>query len=159
VLATYAWVGARERFTLGAAIDSTPVQHSLWKQLRDPQCMRRWAPHTTRDTAKGVRKPSINKTELMYPVYSIASHMQLTRILPNSTWTLTIFSYLTENLGQRGPNTGTRVECGPQTVFVQPVKAFCVPYITQSHKYIILTTQPLQVTHHWSAVQYVTIRG
>jgi len=133
VLATYAWVGARERFTLGAAIDSTPVQHSLWKQLRDPQCMRRWAPHTTRDTAKGVRKPSINKTELMYPVYSIASHMQLTRILPNSTWTLTIFSYLTENLGQRGPNTGTRVNAARRQFLCSPWRLSVCPIL---HKVI-----------------------
>jgi len=54
---------------------------------------------------------------------------------------------------QHGPNTGTRAAC-KQTVFVWPANAFCMPYITQSHKYIVLATQPLQVTHHWSAGQY-----
>jgi len=31
-------VGAKERFTRGAAIDSPPVQHSLRKQLRNLGC-------------------------------------------------------------------------------------------------------------------------
>jgi len=60
---------------------------------------------------------------------------------------------------QRGPNTGTRVACGPRTIFVRPAYAFCTPYFTQNHKHIVLATQPLQVTHHWRAGQYVTIRG
>jgi len=58
-------------------------------------------------------------------------------------------------LVQRGPNTGAQAACSPQTVFVQLANAFCVPYITQSHKYIVIVTQPFQVTHHWSAGQYV----
>ena len=62
------------------------------------------------------------------------------------------------HLDQHGSNTGTRATCGPQTVFVQPANPFCTSYITRSHKYIILATQSLQVTHHWSADQYVTIR-
>jgi len=61
-------------------------------------------------------------------------------------------------LCQRGPNTGMRAAYSPQTVFVRPANAFCMPYITQSNKHIVLATQPLQVTHHWSAGQYVTIR-
>ena len=51
---------------------------------------------------------------------------------------------------------------------MQPVASFCVArerflyavqYIAQSHKNIILATQLLEVTYHWSAGQYVTIRG
>ena len=72
---------------------------------------------------------------------------------------LDYFAQAYNGLVQRGPNTGTRAACGPRTVFVRPANAFCMPYITQSHKYIVLATQPLQVTHHWSAGQYVTIRG
>ena len=52
------------------------------------------------------------------------------------------------SLDQRSPNTGTRAACGPRTVYVRPANAFCMPYITQSYKYIVLATQPLQVTHH-----------
>jgi len=48
---------------------------------------------------------------------------------------------------------------GPQTAFVWPANAFCMPYFTQSHEYIVLATQPLQVTHHWSASKYATVRG
>jgi len=51
-------------------------------------------------------------------------------------------------LVQRGPNTGMR-----------PANGFCMPYFTQSHKCIALATQLLQVARHWSAGQYVTIRG
>jgi len=61
-------------------------------------------------------------------------------------------------LGQRGRNTGTQAACGPWTVFVRLVNAFCMSYITQSHKSLVLATQPLQVTHHWSSGQYATIR-
>jgi len=46
--------------------------------------------------------------------------------------------------------------CGPRTVFVHPANAFSVPYITPSHKYIVLATQPSQVTHDWRAGQYAT---
>jgi len=49
---------------------------------------------------------------------------------------------------QRGPNAGTRAACGPQTVVVRPANTFCLRYITQSHKYIVLATQPMQVAHH-----------
>jgi len=58
------------------------------------------------------------------------------------------------SLGQRSPNTGMRA-----AVFVQPANAFCMPYIKQRHKCIVLATQPLQATHHWSAGQYEIIRG
>jgi len=58
-------------------------------------------------------------------------------------------------LYQRGPNIGKRAACGPRTVFVRPANAFRMPYITQSHNYIVLATQPSQVIHHWSAGQYV----
>jgi len=54
-------------------------------------------------------------------------------------------------LGEHGPNTGTRAACNPQTDFVWPANAFGRPYIAQSHKYIVLATKPLQVTHHCSA--------
>jgi len=47
---------------------------------------------------------------------------------------------LSNCLNQRGPNTGTLAACGPRTL--------SVPYFTQSHKYIGLATQSLQVTHH-----------
>jgi len=73
--------------------------------------------------------------------------------------TLRIHTWVINCLVQRGLNTGTRAAYGPRTVVVQPANAFSVPYITQSHKYIVLATHPLQVTHHWSAGQYVTIRG
>jgi len=46
-----------------AAIDSPPVQHSLWKQPRGPwrkQAERE--PQTTRDTPRRVQKTSINET-------------------------------------------------------------------------------------------------
>jgi len=36
----------------------------------------------------------------------------------------------------------------PRTIFVQLANDFCMPYITQSHQYIVLATQPLQITHH-----------
>jgi len=48
---------------------------------------------------------------------------------------------------------------GPWTAFVRPANTFGMPYFTQSYKYIVLVTQPLQVTHHWSAGKYVTVRG
>ena len=51
-------------------------------------------------------------------------------------------------MGQRRPNTGMRATRGPRTIFLRPANAFCVPHITQSHNYIVLATQPLQVTHH-----------
>jgi len=51
-------------------------------------------------------------------------------------------------LGQRGPNTGTRATCGPGTGFVRSANAFCIPYISQSHKDNVLARQPFQVTHH-----------
>jgi len=58
--------------------------------------------------------------------------------------------YLIKNdtLVQRGPNTGTWSACGLRIVFVRPANAFCMPYIRQSHKHIVLGIQPLQVTHH-----------
>jgi len=62
---------------------------------------------------------------------------------------------MSNDLGQRGPNTGTWAACGPRTVFVWLANAFCMPYCTQSHKRIVLATQPLQVIHHWNAGQYV----
>jgi len=46
-----------------------------------------------------------------------------------------------------------RAACGLWTVFVRIANAFCMPYITQSHTYIVLATQPLQVTHDWIAGQ------
>jgi len=52
-------------------------------------------------------------------------------------------------------NAGTRASCGLRAVIVQPANAFCMLYITQSHNYIVLATQFLQVTHHWSAGQHV----
>jgi len=55
------------------------------------------------------------------------------------------------DIDQRGPNTGPRAACGPRTISV------C--RILQSHTYIVLATQPLQVTHHRSASQYITNRG
>ena len=42
------------------------------------------------------------------------------------------------SLGQRSPNTGMQA-----AVFVQPANAFCMPYIKQRHKCIVLATQPL----------------
>jgi len=41
------------------------------------------------------------------------------------------------HLEQRGPNTGTRAACGPRTGFSRPANAFCIPYISQSHKDIV----------------------
>jgi len=41
--------------------------------------------------------------------------------------------------------------CGlhvPRGQFLWHENAFCMPHITQSHKYVLLVTQPLQVTHH-----------
>jgi len=45
----------------------------------------------------------------------------------------------------------------PADSFCAVHERFCVPYITQSHNYIALATQPLHfaVTHHWSTGQYV----
>jgi len=56
--------------------------------------------------------------------------------------------HLVHIMGQRRPNTGMRATRGPRTIFLRPANAFCVPHITQSHNYIVLATQPLQVTHH-----------
>jgi len=53
----------------------------------------------------------------------------------------------------------TRAACGPRTVFVWPTNAFCISYITQSQKDIVLGRHPFQVTRHWSSHQYATIRG
>jgi len=50
-------------------------------------------------------------------------------------------------LTQRGPNTGRCAACRQRTGFVRPPNAFCMPYITHSHKCIVLTTHPLQITH------------
>jgi len=58
-----------------------------------------------------------------------------------------------KSLGERDPNTG------PRTCVVRPANAFCIPYISQSHKDMVLARQPFQVTHHWSSGQYATIRG
>ena len=93
------WVNASKRFTCVLPLtyqqcsnhcQSSRVAHGASKQ--------RWVTQTNRDTPK-VWNPSINETELSGRFnHKSHSHMLLTRILPNSTWTLTNFSYMTENL-------------------------------------------------------------
>jgi len=49
------WMGARKRFTRGAAIGSPPVQHSLRKQpVVHGASKRKWVPQTTRGAPKVV---------------------------------------------------------------------------------------------------------
>jgi len=59
-------MGARERFTRGAAIDSPPTQHSLLKQTLGPRRkVRGLASHqTTRDIPNRLGKARVNEAEL-----------------------------------------------------------------------------------------------
>jgi len=60
---------------------------------------------------------------------------------------LHIVALISEFNIQTGSNLQGHCQCcGPRTVFVHPANAFNVPYMTPSHKYIVLATQPLQVT-------------
>ena len=70
------------------------VQHSLPKQPRGPRCEKAETgdyrpPVTLRKVYKCRAQARLNN-----PVHLIASHMSLTRILPNSAWTLTILKLL-----------------------------------------------------------------
>jgi len=59
--------GGWVQFTCGAAIDSPPWQCSIFcgntREAHIITSKRKWAPQITRDTPKGVQKPSINVTE------------------------------------------------------------------------------------------------